>query len=168
MNKSTKSSPEARERSVRMVQEHRGEYPSLWAPVESMAPKIGCVPQTLLGWVQRPEIDTGVRGGVTTAEAQRVKELVREVKTGLVAPLPKRAAAPIGCIEVAHITATERLHRSRDGTGHLRRHQQVHMVGHQHISVYPTTVCQRRLTELTQVTPIVLLAQKQGWRLLPC
>jgi len=49
MNKSTKFSSEVRERAVRMVQEHRGEYPWLWAAVESMAPKIGCVPQTLLG-----------------------------------------------------------------------------------------------------------------------
>jgi len=80
MNKSKKFSPEVRERSVRMVQEHRGEYPSLWAAVESIAPKIGCVPQTLLSWVQRHEVDTGVRDGVTTAEAQRVKELEREVK----------------------------------------------------------------------------------------
>ena len=61
-------------------QEHRGEYPSLWAAVESIAPKIGCVPQTLLEWVKRLEVDTGLRDGVTTAEAQRVKELEREVK----------------------------------------------------------------------------------------
>lgn len=80
MNKSTRFSPEVRERAVRMVQEHRGEYPSLWTAVESIAPKIGCVPQTLLSWVRRREIDTGVREGVTTAEAQRVKELEREVK----------------------------------------------------------------------------------------
>jgi transposase-like protein len=63
-----------------MVLEHRGEYPSLWAAVESMAVKIGCVPQTLLGWVQRHEIDSGQREGVTTAEAKRVKELERENK----------------------------------------------------------------------------------------
>ena len=80
MNKSTKFSPEARERAVRMVLEHRGEYPSLWTAVESIAPKIGCVPQTLLTWVQRHEIDTGVREGVTTADAQRMKELERENK----------------------------------------------------------------------------------------
>lgn len=48
MNKSNKFSPEVRERAVRMVQKHRGAYPSLWAAVESIAPKIGCVPQTLL------------------------------------------------------------------------------------------------------------------------
>jgi transposase len=80
MNKSTKFSPEVRERAVRMVLEHRGEYPSLWTAVESIAPKIGCVPQTLLTWVQRHEIDSGVREGVTTAEAQRMKELERENK----------------------------------------------------------------------------------------
>ena len=80
MNKSNKFSPEVRERAVRMVLEHRGEYPSLWAAVESMAPKIGCVPQTLLVWVQRHEVDTVVRDGVTTVEMQRMKQLERENK----------------------------------------------------------------------------------------
>jgi transposase-like protein len=80
MNKSNKFSPEVRERAVRMVQEHRGEYPSLWLAIESIAPKIGCVPQTLLTWVKRHEIDSGVREGTTTADAQRVKELERENK----------------------------------------------------------------------------------------
>jgi transposase-like protein len=80
MNKSNKFSPEVRERAVRMVQEHRGEYPSLWATVESIAPKIGCVPQTLLDWVKREEVDSGERAGLSTADAQRVKDLEREVK----------------------------------------------------------------------------------------
>ena len=80
MNTSKKFSPEVRERAVRMVQEQRGEYPSLWAAVESIAAKIGCVPQTLLSWVQRREVDAGTRDGVTTAERQRVKELERENK----------------------------------------------------------------------------------------
>jgi len=78
--KSNKFSPEVRERAVRMVQEHRGEYPSLWAAIESIAPKIGCVAQTLLEWVKRKEIDSGERGGVTSAEHERVKALEREVK----------------------------------------------------------------------------------------
>ena len=80
MKKSNKFSPEVRERAVRLVQEHRGEYPSLWAAIESIAPKIGCVPQTLLDWVKQAEIDTGARPGVSTTEAQRVKDLEREVK----------------------------------------------------------------------------------------
>mgnify|MGYP001341643500 CR=1 FL=1 len=47
MKQANKFSPEVRERAVRMVQEHRGEYPSLWAAIESIAPKIGCVPRPL-------------------------------------------------------------------------------------------------------------------------
>ena len=80
MKKTNKFSREVRERAVRMVQEQRGEYPSLWAAIESIAPKIGCVPQTLNEWAKRAEVDAGTREGVTTAEAQRVKELEREVK----------------------------------------------------------------------------------------
>ena len=78
--KSNKFSPEMRERAVRLVQENRGEYPSLWAAVESIAPKIGCVPQTLLDWVKRHEVDSGTRDGVSTAERERIKALEREVK----------------------------------------------------------------------------------------
>jgi transposase-like protein len=40
--KSNQFSPEVRERAVRMVREHRSEYPSLWTAIESIAPKIGC------------------------------------------------------------------------------------------------------------------------------
>ena len=58
MRKSTKFSPEVRERAVRMVFEHRAEHPSQWSAVESIAGKIGCVPQTLLTWVRRHERDS--------------------------------------------------------------------------------------------------------------
>ena len=78
MNKSPKFSPEVRERAVRMVQEHREEYPSLWAAVESLAPKIGCVPHTLYEWMRKHEVDSGVRQGTTTADKDRLKELERE------------------------------------------------------------------------------------------
>ena len=80
MTKSNKFSPEVRERAVRLVQEHRGEYPSLWAAIESIAPKIDCVPQALHEWVKRHEIDSGARDGISTSELQRLKELERENK----------------------------------------------------------------------------------------
>ncbi len=80
MNKTNKFSPEVHERAVRLVQEHRGEYASLWAAVESIAPKIGCVPQTLLDWVKRAEIDAGQREGMSSSERERIKALEREVK----------------------------------------------------------------------------------------
>ena len=80
MSNQTKFSPEVRERSVRLVQEHRGEYPSLWSAVESIAPKIGCVPSTLLEWVKRSEVNSGTRDGLTTSERDRLKVLERENK----------------------------------------------------------------------------------------
>jgi len=55
MKKQNKFSPEVRERAVRMMQEYLGEYPSLWATIEPIAPKIGCVPQTLNEWVRKHE-----------------------------------------------------------------------------------------------------------------
>ena len=79
-NQNNKFSPEVRERAVRLVQEHRDEYPSQWAAVQSIAPKTGCSVYTLLKWVQRAEVDSGVRPGVSTEESERVKALEREVK----------------------------------------------------------------------------------------
>ncbi|MEY3666350.1 MAG: hypothetical protein RLZZ153_2532 [Pseudomonadota bacterium] len=61
-----------------MVQEHREEYPSLWAAVESLAPKIGCVPHTLYEWMRKHEVDSGTRQGTTSSDKDRLKELERE------------------------------------------------------------------------------------------
>jgi len=80
MKKQNQFSPEVKERAVRLVQEHRQEYPSLWVAVESIAPKIGCVPSTLLEWVKRSDIDSGRRDGVTTSERERIKAMEREIK----------------------------------------------------------------------------------------
>ncbi len=77
-NKSNRFSPEIRERAIRMVQEHLGEYPSLWATVESIAPKVGCVPNTLLEWVKKAEVDSGLCEGITTSEREQLKALERE------------------------------------------------------------------------------------------
>jgi transposase-like protein len=78
MKKSTKFSPEVRERAVKMVLEHQGEYESQWAAIVSVAAKIGCTAETLRGWVRQHERDTGQRGGLTTAERERMKALERE------------------------------------------------------------------------------------------
>jgi transposase-like protein len=80
MSKSNRFSPEVRERAVRMLQDHRGQYPSTWAAIESIALKIGCAPQTLHEWARKHEIDSGVRDGTTSAEHDRIKELERENK----------------------------------------------------------------------------------------
>lgn len=79
MTTSKRYSPEVKERAVRMVQEERKAY-SLWAAIESIAPKIGCSTNTLHDWVRRHEVDRGTREGVTSAERTQLKALEREVK----------------------------------------------------------------------------------------
>ncbi|MGN3153251.1 IS3 family transposase [Escherichia coli] len=79
MTKNTRFSPEVRQRAIRMVLESQDEYDSQWAAICSIAPKIGCTPETLRVWVRQHERDTGGGdGGLTSAEHQRLKELERE------------------------------------------------------------------------------------------
>ena len=80
MSRLSRYSPEVRERAVRLVREHGAEHPSEWAAIESIAGKLGCTAETLRKWVRQAEGETGLRGGLTTAERQRVKELEREVR----------------------------------------------------------------------------------------
>nr|WP_199900082.1 IS3 family transposase [Escherichia coli] len=79
MTKNTRFSPEVRQRAIRMVLESQDEYDSQWAALCSIAPKIGCTPETLRVWVRQHERDTGGGdGGLPSAERQRLKELERE------------------------------------------------------------------------------------------
>ena len=81
MTKKTRQSrfsAEVHERAVRLVQDHGPEYGSQWAPICSIAEKIGCSPQTLRTWVQQAERDAGTRPGLSTGDRQRLRELERE------------------------------------------------------------------------------------------
>jgi transposase len=70
--------PEVRQRAVRMVLDHEGDYPSRRAAIESVAKKIGCAPQSLHEWVRKTEVDSGKRAGVPTEMADKLKALERE------------------------------------------------------------------------------------------
>ena len=70
---------EIRDKAVRMVDEHQGEYPSQWACIISIAEKLGMTPETLRKWVRTAE-DAGepLKDGMTAAE--HMKQLERENK----------------------------------------------------------------------------------------
>jgi transposase len=78
MGTSKRYPAEVRERAVRLVMEHRGEYPSEWAAIISIAEKFGMGSETLRKYVRRADVDDGVRPGITCTEAERIKELERE------------------------------------------------------------------------------------------
>lgn len=71
-------SSEFRERAVRMVREHRSEHASQWAAVASIAAKIGCTAQTLQNWMNKADVDAGLKPGVPSEMAERLKALERE------------------------------------------------------------------------------------------
>ncbi len=78
MARRSRFSQEIRERAVRMVFDHGSEYGSEWEAMCSIAEKIGCSAETLRKWVRQTEVDSGRRGGLTTTEQARIKELERE------------------------------------------------------------------------------------------
>ena len=71
-------SAEFRQRAVRMVVEHREEHRSEWAAIQSIATKIGCMPETLRLWLRQSERDHGERVGATTDEREKIRALERE------------------------------------------------------------------------------------------
>lgn len=79
MTNQKRYSPEVKERSVRMVFDHQGEYSSQWSAIRSIASKIGCTGETLRSWLWQSERDQGIRPGLTSEERERLKQLEREV-----------------------------------------------------------------------------------------
>ena len=60
------------------MHEHQGEYPSQWAAITSIAPKLGCTAETLRKWVRQAERDAGTRAGLSSTDRERLKQLEQE------------------------------------------------------------------------------------------
>ncbi|EPM5600721.1 IS3 family transposase [Citrobacter braakii] len=80
MTKHNRFPPEVRQRAIRMVLENQNTYNSQWAAICSIAPKIGCTPETLRIWIRQQEPVDEEQNALTVSERQRLKELEREVR----------------------------------------------------------------------------------------
>nr|WP_198670051.1 IS3 family transposase [Rahnella sp. NRRL B-41462] len=80
MTKHNRFPPEVRQRAIRMVLENQNTYNSQWAAICSIAPKIGCTPETLRIWIRQQEPVGDEQNALTASERQRLKELEREVR----------------------------------------------------------------------------------------
>ncbi|NYF14848.1 transposase [Pseudoclavibacter sp. JAI123] len=72
--------PELKERAVRLVLDARDENGGRRGACTRVGQQLGIPSDTLRGWVQRAEVDTGVRPGVTTDDQARLADLEREVR----------------------------------------------------------------------------------------
>jgi transposase-like protein len=73
-----KYSPEVRERAVRMVFEHYGEFDSQSSAIKSTVAKIGCGADTRHVWVRRADTGSGKCDDITTVKRERIKAFERE------------------------------------------------------------------------------------------
>lgn len=71
-------SQEEKDAAVRMVRTLRGELGTTRGTVQRVADQLGYGVESVRQWVKQAEIDEGNAPGVTTAEAERVKQLEQE------------------------------------------------------------------------------------------
>ena len=69
---------ELRERAIRLVLETIAERGDRHGAVTRVAQQLGVGPESLRLWVRQAEIDGGQRGGLTSMERERMKQLERE------------------------------------------------------------------------------------------
>ncbi len=63
---------------MRLVSEHRQEYPSLTAAAEAVSKQLGLGRETVRRWVVQADVDTGRRQGVTSEELEEIRRLKSE------------------------------------------------------------------------------------------
>ncbi len=73
-------SPEEKAAAVRMVRTLRAELGTEHGTVHRVATQLGYGVESVRMWVKQADIDDGHVAGVSTAEAQRVRELEQEVR----------------------------------------------------------------------------------------
>jgi transposase len=73
-------SPEEKAAAVRMVRSLQAETGMTHAAVRRVAEQLGYGVESVRTWVKQAEIDQGIRAGVSSGEAERVRVLEQEVR----------------------------------------------------------------------------------------
>ena len=70
---------DTKDRAIRLVAEHGGDYPSEYAAITAVAGRLGMTPETLRKWIRQAAVDKGEAPGVSTESSKEVRELRRKV-----------------------------------------------------------------------------------------
>ena len=73
----SKYDPETRAKAVRLVRDHRGDYPSEWAAIKTVSKRLGMNAETLRHWIRQAAVDAGQVEGISTASVREIRELKR-------------------------------------------------------------------------------------------
>ena len=73
----SKYDPETRAKAVRLVLDHRDDYPSEWAAITAVSKRLGMNAETLRNWIRQQQIDDGDRDGVSSEAAAEIRALRR-------------------------------------------------------------------------------------------
>jgi transposase-like protein len=72
--------PEEKAQAVRLVRQLRKELGTSQGTVARVAGQLGYGVESVRKWVQQADVDAGEAAGVTTADAQRMRELEQQVR----------------------------------------------------------------------------------------
>jgi transposase-like protein len=71
----SKYDPETRAKAVRLVLDHRGDYPSEWVAIKAVSSRLGMNAETLRNWIRQQQVDHGQRDGISTDAGKEIREL---------------------------------------------------------------------------------------------
>ena len=74
----TRYDPNTKAKAIRLVREHRGDYPTEYATITAVAGRLGMTAETLRKWLRQAEVDEGTAAGTSAAESAQVRELKRK------------------------------------------------------------------------------------------
>lgn len=116
----SKYDPETRARAVRLVLDHRDDYPSEWAAITAVSERLGMTAETLRSWIRRHQVDEGERDGVSSDAAAEIRALKRRnVELEQTIEILKRQRVS-SCGRATRATAADshglRVHRREQGS----------------------------------------------------